>query len=175
MGILQARILWVGCHALLQGIFPTQGSNPGRPHCRWILYHLGNQGSTWILKWVACPFSRGSSQPRNRTGVSCFAGRFFTNWALPGMPNKVVVGNKIIFSLVLVNGLMYTDLFFNDFIYLFLAALSLHCCIWAFSSAVSGAYSLVAVCWLLIAVDLHAGFSSCSSWALEHRLSSCGT
>ena len=30
----------VGCHALLQGIFPTQGSNPGLSHCRWILYHL---------------------------------------------------------------------------------------------------------------------------------------
>ena len=27
----------VGCHALLQGIFPTQGSNPGLSHCRWIL------------------------------------------------------------------------------------------------------------------------------------------
>ena len=27
----------VGCHALLQGIFPTQGSNPGLPYCRWIL------------------------------------------------------------------------------------------------------------------------------------------
>ena len=33
----------VGCHALLQGIFPTQGSNPGLLHCREILYHLGNQ------------------------------------------------------------------------------------------------------------------------------------
>ena len=110
----------VGSHSHLQEIFPTQGSNPGLPHCRWILYHLGNQGSTWILKWVACPYSRGSSQPRNRTGVSCFAGGFFTNRALPGMPNKVVVGNKIIFSLVLVNGLMYTDLFFNDFIYFWL-------------------------------------------------------
>ena len=28
----------VGCHALLQGIFPTQELNPGLPHCRWILY-----------------------------------------------------------------------------------------------------------------------------------------
>jgi len=28
----------VGCHALLQGLFPTQGSNPGLPHCRRILY-----------------------------------------------------------------------------------------------------------------------------------------
>ena len=27
----------VGCHALLQGIFPIQGSNPGLPHCRWTL------------------------------------------------------------------------------------------------------------------------------------------
>ena len=35
----------VGCHALLQGIFPTQGSNPGPPHCRWLLYRLGHQGS----------------------------------------------------------------------------------------------------------------------------------
>ena len=33
------------CHALLQGIFPTQGSNPGLPHCRQILYHLSHQGS----------------------------------------------------------------------------------------------------------------------------------
>src|SRR5574337_1106234 len=33
----------VGCHALLQGIFPTQGSNPGLPHCRRILYHLGHR------------------------------------------------------------------------------------------------------------------------------------
>ena len=30
----------VGCHALLQGIFPTQGSNPGLSHCRRVLYYL---------------------------------------------------------------------------------------------------------------------------------------
>ena len=35
----------VGCHALLQGIFPTQGLNPGLLHCRWILYYLSHQGS----------------------------------------------------------------------------------------------------------------------------------
>ena len=35
----------VGCHALLQGIFPTLGSNPGLPHCRQILYYLSHQGS----------------------------------------------------------------------------------------------------------------------------------
>ena len=36
----------VGCHALLQGIVPIQGSNPGLPLCRWILYHLSHEGST---------------------------------------------------------------------------------------------------------------------------------
>ena len=35
----------VGCRALLQGIFPTQGWNPGLPPCRRILYHLSHQGS----------------------------------------------------------------------------------------------------------------------------------
>ena len=34
-----------------------------------------------ILEWVAFPFSRGSSQPRDRTQVSSVAGRFFTSWA----------------------------------------------------------------------------------------------
>ena len=37
-----------GCHALLQGIFPTQGQNPDFPHCRWILYHLSHQGSPFL-------------------------------------------------------------------------------------------------------------------------------
>ena len=35
----------VGCHALLQGIFPTQGLNLGLPHCRQILYKLSHKGS----------------------------------------------------------------------------------------------------------------------------------
>ena len=36
---------------------------------------------TRILEWVAFPFSRGSSQPRDRTQVSCIADGFFTSWA----------------------------------------------------------------------------------------------
>ena len=35
----------VSCHFLLQGIFPTQGSNPGLLHCRRILYYLSHKGS----------------------------------------------------------------------------------------------------------------------------------
>ena len=75
------------CHFLLQGIFLTQGSNLGLPHCRHTLYHLSHQGSPsetethsvvsnslWLdymvqgillarmLKWVAFPFSRRSSK-----------------------------------------------------------------------------------------------------------------
>ena len=43
--ILQTRILeWVA-FPLVQGIFPTQGSNPGLPHCRQILYQLSHKGS----------------------------------------------------------------------------------------------------------------------------------
>ena len=68
--------------SLLQGIFPTQGLNPGLLHCGQILYQLSHKGSPRILEWVAYPLSKGSSQPRNRTGVSCIAGGFFTNWAM---------------------------------------------------------------------------------------------
>ena len=72
----------VGSLSLLQGIFPTQGSNPGLLYYRRNLYQLSHEGSPGILEWVAYHFSRASSQPRNQTGVSCIAGRFFTNWAI---------------------------------------------------------------------------------------------
>ena len=61
MGIFPGKNTGVGCLALLQGIFPTQGWNPGTQHRRWILYHLCHQGSPRILEWVAYPFSRRSS------------------------------------------------------------------------------------------------------------------
>ena len=73
-----AKNTGVGCHALLQEIFPTHGLNPVLPHCRWILYHLSHQEnlsgewSIWIefsewcllyflsqmsfLNWISYPF-----------------------------------------------------------------------------------------------------------------------
>ena len=51
----------VGSHALLQGIFPTQGLNPGLLHCRQILYQLSLKGSPRIQEWVAYPFLSRSS------------------------------------------------------------------------------------------------------------------
>ena len=77
---------WSGSLSLLHGIFPTQGSNSGLPQCRRILYQLNYKGNPGILEWVAYLFSREFSWPRNRTGVSCIAGGFFTNWAINNSP-----------------------------------------------------------------------------------------
>ena len=70
-----------GCHALLQGIFKTQGSNLGLPHCRWSLYHLRHQGSSRILEWTAKPSSKGSSQPRDQTQVCRHCRQILDRWA----------------------------------------------------------------------------------------------
>ena len=48
----------VGCHALLQGIFPTQGWNPSLLHCRRILYCLSHQGNPQIIKVIFIFISR---------------------------------------------------------------------------------------------------------------------
>ena len=48
-----------------------------------------------IPEWVAFPFSRGSSQPRDRTQVSHIAGGFFASWAVREASHKVVVSNSI--------------------------------------------------------------------------------
>ena len=127
---------WSGLSIPSPGDFPTQGSNPGLPHCRRILYCLSHQGRSilaqlsfrkplqistykekklkkWccclvtkscptlcnsmdcsplgssvhgilqarILEWVAIPFTRASSWPRDWTQVCCITGRFFNVWA----------------------------------------------------------------------------------------------
>ena len=79
-----------GSCSLLQGIFPTQGLNLGLPHCWKILYQLSHQGSPRTLEWVANPFSSGSSQHRNLTGVSCITGGFFTSWATKEGQGKTI-------------------------------------------------------------------------------------
>ena len=75
------KSIGMSCHALLPGVFPTEGLNPDVPHCRRILYCLSHQGSPRILQWVVYPISRRSSQPRNWTGVSCVTGGFLISWA----------------------------------------------------------------------------------------------
>ena len=82
--------------SLLQGIFPTQGLNPGLLHCRWILSQLSHKGSPRILEWVAYPFSRGSSWPRNRTVVSSIAGRFLYQLSYQGSPKSESEGRSVV-------------------------------------------------------------------------------
>ena len=43
-GIFPGKNTGVGCHFLLQGIFPAQGLNPCLLRCRWVLYHLSHLG-----------------------------------------------------------------------------------------------------------------------------------
>ena len=66
-----------------------------KDNCRQILYQLSHKVSPSTLEWVAYPFSRGSSGPRNRTRVSCIAGRFFTNW-VSGKPFWVAWWNLVL-------------------------------------------------------------------------------
>ena len=84
-GILPGQNTGVDSLSLLQGIFLTQGLDPGLRHCRWSLYWLSHKGNPRILEWVAYPFSSGSSWPRNGTRVSCTAGRFLPTelWRKP--------------------------------------------------------------------------------------------
>ena len=77
----------VGCHALLQEIFPTQGSNSDLLQCRQILYHLSHQGSPKILEWVAIPSSRDLPDP----GIELESPSLKTDSLpaeLPGKPNS---------------------------------------------------------------------------------------
>ena len=80
----------VGSCSLLQGIFPTQGSNPS----------LKQQADSWPTEPPGKHRNTGlgnlSSWPRNRTGVSCIAGKFFTNWATRNPHNLVGSGSTYI-------------------------------------------------------------------------------
>ena len=58
----------VGSLSLLQGVFPTQGSNPGLPNCRQILYQLSHKGSPRILEWVTIPSPADLPNPETELG-----------------------------------------------------------------------------------------------------------
>ena len=111
----EAEEYWSGWPFPLQGIFLTQGSNPGFLHCRQILYCCSHQGSSKyngsavtlcdlmdytvlgilqakILEWVAFLFSRGSSQPRDLTLVSALQVGFLQAES-QGKPKNTGVGS----------------------------------------------------------------------------------
>ena len=75
----------VGSLSLLQGIFSTQGLNPGLLHSRRNLYQLSHKWSPRILEWVAYPFSSGFSWPRNWARVSRTCGSLIkSGYCRPG-------------------------------------------------------------------------------------------
>ena len=59
----------VGSLSLLQGIFPTHGSNPGLPYCRQILYQLSHKGSL-LQYWIPYPSPRDLPHPEIEPGSS---------------------------------------------------------------------------------------------------------
>ena len=83
----------VGNLSLLQGIFPTQGSNPSLPHCRWILYQLSHKGRPKLGVKLLISFSKklslswiSSSRKTTRTfssvqSLSCVR-LFATPWTM---------------------------------------------------------------------------------------------
>ena len=102
----------VGFYLFLQGIFPTQGSNPGLLHCRQIAYWLSHQGSpyvrvcihaiasgvsnsVWLYALVACQDSLSMGFPRQEYGVDCHAlrqGIFLTQGFNPSLLSPTVTG-----------------------------------------------------------------------------------
>ena len=70
-----------GSLSILQGIFPTQESNPCVRHCRRSLYQLSHKRSPTILEWVTYPFFQGIFLTQGSNPcllqVSCIAGRYF--------------------------------------------------------------------------------------------------
>ena len=96
----------VGCHALLQGIFPTQGSNLRLLHCRRILYQLGYQGSLF-WRW-------------ERFNSTCRESQRQLNWSGPrsketSQKSTPSIWLRWLLSLVLKNHLICISLFKTEF------------------------------------------------------------
>ena len=71
---------WSGLPSPPPGDLPNPGIKPRSPTLQVYSLLSETPGKPKRSGWPL-PFSRGSSQPRNQTGVSCIAGRFFASWA----------------------------------------------------------------------------------------------
>ena len=81
-------------------------SDPLQPHGLYVVHHGVLQAR--ILEWVASPFSRESSQPRDQTWVSCITGRFFTVWATSAL-------NFFFFNSIFRNFRFLNNLFVSEY------------------------------------------------------------
>ena len=78
----------MGSLSLLPRIFPTQGSNPDLPHCKWILYQQSHKGSPRLLEWVAIPSPEDLLDPGIKPGSPALQGDSLPT-ELSGKPMKV--------------------------------------------------------------------------------------
>ena len=87
-----SSILWLCKNMHWQSISESVSHSVGPTLCDPMDYRVHGILQARILEWVAVPFSRGFSQPRDRTQVSYIAGGFFTSWAT-GKPKNTGVGS----------------------------------------------------------------------------------
>ena len=112
-GIFQAIVLeWIAI-CFSRGIFPTQGSNSGLPHCRQMLYHLSHQRS---LKIMATSFKRSPAHPAALSASDPAAGHHRSihtstrdSWTLTGKSGPCLVGVTAPLSWVLVHKVLFVS------------------------------------------------------------------
>ena len=102
----------VGCHAFLQGIFPTQGSKPGFLLFRQVLYHLSHQGSPRILEWLAIPSPGDLPDPEIEPGFPVLQADSLPP-ELPGKPHfyqSVQISHSVMSDSLRPHGLQHARL-----------------------------------------------------------------
>ena len=99
-----------GSLSLLQGIFPTQESNPDLLHCRQILYQLSHKGSPRMLEWVAYPTPSPADLPNSgiKLGFPALQADSLPT-ELPGKPYSVCTWVLISIFIVPWIDLVYKD------------------------------------------------------------------
>ena len=145
-----------------------------------------------ILEWVAVPFSRGSSQPRDRTQVSCVAGGLFTSWTTREV-QEYWSGKPLLQWIFLTqesNRCLQLSYQGSPYVYMCIYTYKYFGCAGFLVAAhrlllgaVSRGSSLLqrtgfSLWWLLLLCSTGSGctsFHGCSIWALGHGSSSCGT
>ena len=94
-----------GCDSLLQGIFPTQGSNPDLPHCSQILYHLSHQGSPFRIRELI--FTLQHSKSKCNIQFSIVHQSFFLIFRIRDLKNTLKSCGKLYIALDL--GKLYSE------------------------------------------------------------------
>ena len=103
---------WSGSHSLLQGIFPTQGLNPGLPHCRRILYQLSHQGS---------PSHVSKSMKKVWILLFCVSFSVYTSqdWLLPTLPSPPLLIICVPHLVFIITFYMIRNFFLSLFFFFF--------------------------------------------------------